>query len=95
MEDGDLVKLNCYKNVKDEATGVSDEIERNKEQFTLNNTAILVRYWTSCSFYSTRNQTGRLDGKRQRRAGWSKRPAQGRADGQWPTNLSSLGSNQF
>ena len=43
MEDGDLVKLNCYKNVKDEATGISDEIERNKEQFTLNNTAILVR----------------------------------------------------
>ncbi len=43
MEDGDLVKLNCYKNVKDEATGISDEIERNKEQFKLNNTAILVR----------------------------------------------------
>ena len=28
MEDGDLVKLNCFKNGKDEATGISDEIEK-------------------------------------------------------------------
>ena len=31
MEDGDLVKLNCFKNVKDEAIGISDEIEKNKK----------------------------------------------------------------
>ena len=43
MEDGDLVKLNCFKNVKDEATGISDEIEKIKKQFKLNNIAILVR----------------------------------------------------
>ena len=43
MEDGDLVKLNCFKNVKDEATGISDEIEKIKNQFKLNNIAILVR----------------------------------------------------
>ena len=28
MEEGDLVKLNCYKNGKDEAVGISDEIEK-------------------------------------------------------------------
>ena len=28
MEEGDLVKLNCFKNGKDEAIGVSDEIEK-------------------------------------------------------------------
>ena len=27
MENGDLVKLNCFKNGKDEAVGISDEIE--------------------------------------------------------------------
>ena len=44
MEDGDLVKLNCFKNGKDEAVGISDEIERNiKKKFTYNNVAILVR----------------------------------------------------
>tara|TARA_B100001121_G_scaffold175848_1_gene153424 strand:- start:3 stop:2036 length:2034 start_codon:yes stop_codon:yes gene_type:complete len=43
MEDGDLVKLNCFKNVKDEATGISDEIEKISKRFKLNNTAILVR----------------------------------------------------
>ena len=43
MEDGDLVKLNCFKNVKDEATGISDEIEKTSKRFKLNNTAILVR----------------------------------------------------
>ena len=28
MEKGDLVKLNCFKNGKDEAIGISDEIEK-------------------------------------------------------------------
>ena len=41
---GDLVTLNCYKNGKDEATGVADQIENNlKKKFSLNNIAILVR----------------------------------------------------
>ncbi|MDC3175504.1 UvrD-helicase domain-containing protein [Candidatus Pelagibacter sp.] len=44
MEDGDLVKLYCFKNGKDEAVGVSDEIEKNiKKKFSYNNVAILVR----------------------------------------------------
>jgi len=43
MEDGDLVKLNCFKNGKDEAIGVSDEIEKIKKKISLNNIAILVR----------------------------------------------------
>ncbi len=44
MEDGDLVKLNCFKNGKDEAIGVSDEIEKRvKKKFSYNNIAILVR----------------------------------------------------
>ncbi len=44
MEEGDLVKLNCFKNGKDEAIGVSDEIEKNiKKKFSYNNIAILVR----------------------------------------------------
>ncbi len=44
MEEGDLVKLNCFKNGKDEAIGVSDEIENNiKKKFSYNNVAILVR----------------------------------------------------
>ena len=43
MEDGDLIKLNCYKNGKDEAIGVSDEIEKIKNKFSYNNIAILVR----------------------------------------------------
>ncbi len=43
-EEGDLVKLNCYKNGKDEAIGVSDEIENKiKKKFSYNNIAILVR----------------------------------------------------
>ena len=29
MEEGDLIKLNCFKNGKDEAVGISDEIEKN------------------------------------------------------------------
>ena len=43
MEDGDLIKLNCFKNGKDEATGISDEIEKIKKKYKLNNIAILVR----------------------------------------------------
>ncbi len=42
-EEGDLVKLNCFKNGKDEAVGVSDEIEKVKKKFSYNNIAILVR----------------------------------------------------
>ena len=33
MEEGDLVKLNCFKNGKDEAVGISDEIEKIKKIF--------------------------------------------------------------
>ena len=43
MEDGDLVKLNCFKNGKDEAIGISDEIEKIRNRFSLNNISILVR----------------------------------------------------
>ena len=43
MEEGELVKLNCFKNGKDEAIGVSDEIEKIKKKFSYNNIAILVR----------------------------------------------------
>ena len=40
-EDGDLVNLNCFKNGKDEAIGISDEIEKINKIF-LNNIVILV-----------------------------------------------------
>ena len=43
MEDGELVKLNCFKNGKDEAIGISDEIEKIKTRYSFNNVAILVR----------------------------------------------------
>ena len=43
MTEGDLIKLNCFKNGKDEAVGVSDEIEKIKKKYSLNNIAILVR----------------------------------------------------
>ena len=43
MEDGDLIKLNCFKNGKDEAVGVSDEIEKIRNKYKLNNISILVR----------------------------------------------------
>ena len=47
---GDLVKLNCYKTGKDEAQGVSDIIEHNlKKKYSLNNVSILVR-----AIYQTR-----------------------------------------
>ena len=42
-EEGDLINLNCYKNGKDEAIGVSDEIEKIKKKYSLNNISILVR----------------------------------------------------
>jgi len=44
MEEGDLVKLNCFKNGKDEAIGISDEIEKRlRKKYSFNNIAILVR----------------------------------------------------
>jgi len=44
LDEGDLVKLNCFKNGKDEAIGVSDEIENKlKKKYSYNNMAILVR----------------------------------------------------
>jgi DNA helicase II / ATP-dependent DNA helicase PcrA len=44
MEEGDLVKLNCFKNGRDEAIGISDEIEKKiKKKYSFNNIAILVR----------------------------------------------------
>ena len=43
LEEGDLVKLNCFKNGKEEAIGISDEIEKIKKKFSYNNIAILVR----------------------------------------------------
>ena len=43
-DEGELIKLNCFKNGKEEAIGVSDEIEQNiKNKFSYNNVAILVR----------------------------------------------------
>jgi DNA helicase-2/ATP-dependent DNA helicase PcrA len=40
---GEPVKLNCFRSGKDEAVGISDEIEKNQKKFSLNNIAILVR----------------------------------------------------
>jgi len=41
---GELVKLNCYRNSKDEAINISDIIEKKlKKNFSYNNIAILVR----------------------------------------------------
>jgi DNA helicase II / ATP-dependent DNA helicase PcrA len=43
-QSGELVKLNCYKSGREEATGVSDIIEQKlKKKYSLNNIAILVR----------------------------------------------------
>ena len=43
-KDGELVKLNCYKNGREEAIGISDKIEQNlKKKYSLNNISILVR----------------------------------------------------
>ena len=47
---GDLVKLNCYRTGKEEAQGISDIIEHNlKKKYSLNNVSILVR-----AIYQTR-----------------------------------------
>ena len=47
---GELVKLNCYKNGKEEAQGIGDIIEENiKKKNSLNDIAILVR-----AIYQTR-----------------------------------------
>ena len=49
-EKGDNVKLNCYRDGKEEAEGISDIIEENiKKKSSLNNIAILVR-----AIYQTR-----------------------------------------
>jgi len=43
-KDGELVKLNCYKNGREEALGISDIIEKKlKKKYPLNNISILVR----------------------------------------------------
>ena len=42
-DNGELVSLNCYKNGRDEATGVGDQIEKLKKKYSLNNISILVR----------------------------------------------------
>ena len=43
QEDGELVTLNCFRNVKDEATEIGSSIEDFKNKFSLNEVAILVR----------------------------------------------------
>ena len=43
MDEGDLIKLNCFKNGKDEAIGISDEVEKLKKKYSLNKIVILVR----------------------------------------------------
>ena len=40
---GDPVMLNCYRNGKDEAIGISDQIEKLKKKYSLNHMSILVR----------------------------------------------------
>ena len=42
-KDGELVTLSCYRNGKDEAIGVGDQIEKIKKRFSLNNISILIR----------------------------------------------------
>ena len=42
-DDGDLVSLSCFRNVKDEAIEVGSEIEKLKKKYSLNEVAILVR----------------------------------------------------
>jgi len=43
-KDGELVKLTCYKNGREEAIGISDTIEQKlKKKYSLNNITILVR----------------------------------------------------
>ena len=47
---GDLVKLNCYRTGKEEAQGISD-MTKNKKKYSLNDAAILVR-----AIYQTRGE---------------------------------------
>ncbi len=42
-ENGDLVSLNSFRNGKDEAIGISDEIEKLKKKYSMNDISILVR----------------------------------------------------
>jgi len=49
QEDGELIQLNCFKNGKDEAIGISDVVEKLKNKYSLNNISILVR-----AIYQTR-----------------------------------------
>ena len=43
QEDGELISLDCFRNVKDEATEISSTIENYKKKYSLNSIAILVR----------------------------------------------------
>ena len=43
IDGGELIKLNCFKNGKDEAIGISDEIENLRKNISLNDISILVR----------------------------------------------------
>ena len=44
LDEGDLVNLNCFKNGRDEASGIADEIEKKlNKKYSFNNIAILVR----------------------------------------------------
>ena len=43
QENGDLITLDCFRNVKDEATEISSTIENYKKKNSLNDIAILVR----------------------------------------------------
>jgi len=43
QEDGELVTLNCFRNVKDEAIEIGSNIEKFKKEFSLNQITILVR----------------------------------------------------
>ena len=56
LDDGDLIKLSCFRNGKDEAIGLSDEIEKNlKKNYSLNNITILVR-----AIFQTREFEGKI-----------------------------------
>ena len=46
---GELVKLNCYRTGKEEAQGISDIIEKKIKSYSLNEVSILVR-----AIYQTR-----------------------------------------
>ncbi len=43
QEEGELITLDCFRNVKDEATEISSTIENFKKSYSLNEIAILVR----------------------------------------------------